>query len=144
MTEPVARFTISIPPDLLDQFDEVSASKGYASRSEAVRDAIRDYLVAHEWSGEADDAAAEVVGTVTLVYDHHSRGVSDELLQHQHDHHGQILSVLHVHLDAHNCLEVIVIRGAREDVKTLADQLISLRGVKFGRLVCATSGAGLV
>ncbi len=144
MMEPVARFTISIPPDLLTQFDEVCAGKGYASRSEAVRDAIRDYLVAHEWTSGEGAGTEDVVGTVTLVYDHETRGVSDELLRQQHEHHGLILSALHVHLDAHNCLEVIVLRGARDVVSSLADLLISQRGVKFGRLVCATSGSGLL
>ena len=141
MPDAVARFTVSIPPELLTTFDEVCASKGYQSRSEAVRDAIRDYLVAHEWS--SDDDKGEVVGTITLVYDHEVRRLSDELLERQHRQHTRVLSSLHVHLDARNCLEVVVVKGSGAEVTALADELISLRGVKHGRLVCSTAGNGL-
>jgi len=141
MPDTVARFTISVAPELLSMFDEVSASKGYASRSEAVRDAIREYLVAHEWSAEGADG--EVVGTVTLVYDHEIRHLSEELLERQHRHLAHVLSSMHVHLDRRNCLEVIVVRGQRTEVAALADELISLRGVKHGRLVCTTTGSEL-
>ena len=142
MPDAVARFTISIPPELLTTFDEVCAGKGYTSRSEAVRDAIRDYLVAHDWSPQSDNGS-EVVGTITLVYDHEVRRLSDELLERQHRHHTRILSSLHVHLDAQNCLEVVVVKGPGGEVSALADELISLRGVKHGRLVCSTAGTGL-
>lgn len=142
MPDAVARFTVSIPPDLLTTFDEVCASKGYNSRSEAIRDAIRDYLVAHEWSGEEANGR-EVVGTITLVYDHEVRRLSDELLERQHRYHSRILSSLHVHLDEKNCLEVVIVKGSGAEVTALADELISLRGVKHGRLVCSTAGAGL-
>ena len=146
MPDTVARFTISVPPELLSSFDAVSATKGYTSRSEAVRDALRDYLVAHEWEsdGTGPDDRSEVVGTITLVYDHEIRRLSDELMERQHRVHAHILSTLHVHLDDRNCLEVIVVRGRREEIVDLADSLISLRGVKFGRLVNATTGADLV
>lgn len=143
MPDAVARFTISIPPDLLTTFDEVCASKGYTSRSEAVRDAIRDYLVAHEWSGEEATNGQEVVGTITLVYDHEVRRLPDELLERQHRHHPRVLSSLHIHLDEKNCLEVVVVKGTGSEVTALADELISLRGVKHGRLVCSTAGATL-
>lgn len=141
MPDSVARFTISVAPELLTTFDEVCASKGYASRSEAVRDAIREYLVSHEWTGDGGDG--EVVGTVTLVYDHESRRLSDELVERQHRNHARVLSSMHVHLDPRNCLEVIVVRGNRGEVASLADELISLRGVKHGRLVCTTTGSDL-
>jgi CopG family nickel-responsive transcriptional regulator len=141
MPDSVARFTISVAPELLTTFDEVCASKGYSSRSEAVRDAIREYLVAHEWNG--DGGGGEVVGTVTLVYDHASRRTSDELVERQHRRHAHVLSSMHVHLDGPNCLEVIVVRGQRDEVAALADELISLRGVKHGRLVCTTTGSAL-
>ena len=141
MPDSVARFTISVPPELLATFDEVCAGKGYTSRSEAVRDAIRDYLIAHEWASHEDEG--EVVGTITLVYDHEIRKLSDELLERQHRKHAQILSSLHVHLDARNCLEVVVVRGTGREVAALADLLISLRGVKHGRLVSSTTGTEL-
>lgn len=141
MPDSVARFTISIPPELLVRFDEVSAKKGYASRSEAVRDALRDHLVAHEWSSES--GGAEVVGTITLVYEHDARRLSEELTGRQHQSRERILSTLHLHLDERNCLEVLVVRGPGPELARLADALISLRGVKFGRLVCATTGGDL-
>ena len=139
MPDTVARFTISVPPDLLSQFDEVSAGKGYASRSEAVRDALRDYLVAHDWA--ADGQEGDVVGSITLVYDHAVRGLRTELLDRQHRRHAHVLSSMHVHLDERNCLEVVLVRGDRKELAALADDLISLRGVKHGRLVCSTTGA---
>lgn len=141
MPDAVARFTISIPPELLTTFDEVCASKGYTSRSEAVRDAIRDYLVSHDWSG--GNGAGEVVGTITLVYDHDTRRLTDELLERQHRNHSRVLSSLHVHLDAKSCLEVVVVKGSGPEVTAFADELISLRGVKHGRLVCSASAGGL-
>jgi CopG family nickel-responsive transcriptional regulator len=141
MPDAVARFTVSIPPELLTTFDEVCAHKGYTSRSEAVRDAIRDYLVSHDWSG--DNGHSEVVGTITLVYDHDVRRLSDELLERQHRHHSRVLSSLHVHLDEKNCLEVVVVRGTGPEVTALADELISLRGVKHGRLVCSSPANGI-
>jgi len=141
MPDAVARFTVSLPPELLTTFDEVCAHKGYASRSEAIRDAIRDYLVAHHWSAEEVDG--EVVGTITLVYDHEVRRLSDELLERQHRNHTRVLSSMHVHLDPRNCLEVVVVKGTGPEVAALADELISLRGVKHGRLVSSTAGADL-
>jgi CopG family nickel-responsive transcriptional regulator len=83
------------------------------------------------------------VGTITLVYDHESRRLTDELTERQHRHHTQVLSSLHIHLDRHNCLEVVVVRGTSQEVASLADELISLRGVKHGRLVCSTTGSDL-
>lgn len=147
MPDTVTRFTISVPPDLLATFDEVSAVKGYASRSEAVRDALRDYLVTHQWEdgGDGNEAAEglEVVGTITLVYNHAVRHLSEELIERQHRNPSGVISSMHVDLDASHCLEVLVVRGARSEVAALADELISLRGVKHGRLVCTTTGAGI-
>lgn len=137
MPDAVERFTISIPPDLLTTFDEVCAGKGYASRSEAVRDAIRDYLVAHDWSGEPN---GDVVGTITLVYGADGRAARDATPPGDHAH---ILSSLSVPLDGSHSLEVIVARGSSAGVCALADELISLRGVKHGRLVRTTTGDAL-
>lgn len=133
------RFGVSIDGQLLQQFDELIRDKGYSNRSEAVRDLMRDALVERQWS--QDDA--ETVGTVTLVYDHHTRDLSDRLTEHQHHHHQAIISVLHVHLDAHNCLEVVVVRGTAQEVKKLADELIGTKGVKHGKLVTTTTGQNL-
>lgn len=139
MTE-LARFGISIDPRLLDSFDQLISTKGYVNRSEAIRDMIRNALV--EDQVERADATP-TVGTVTLVYDHHTRDLSDKLTEHQHSHHDAIVSALHVHLDAHHCLEVVVVRGAAIEVKQLADELIGTKGVKHGKLVLTTAGTEL-
>lgn len=135
----LARFGISIDQQLLEQFDGLIARKGYVNRSEAIRDLIRNTLVEDSWQ-TGDD---ETVGTVTLVYNHHTRDLSDKLTEHQHSHHDAIVSAMHVHLDAHNCLEVVVVRGTASKVKQLADELIGTKGVKHGKLVTTTTGEGL-
>lgn len=133
----LARFGISLDQSLLESFDRLIAGKGYVNRSEAIRDLIRNALV-EEQAARAD--TTPVVGTVTLVYDHHTRDLADKLTDHQHSHHDAIVSTLHVHLDAHDCLEVIVMRGTAAHVKRLADQLIGTKGVKHGKLVVTTAG----
>ncbi len=135
MTE-LARFGISIDQRLLDNFDQMITDKGYDNRSEAIRDMIRNALVEAQLN-RADDTPT--VGTVTLVYDHHTRDLSDKLTGHQHTHHNAIVSALHVHLDAHHCLEVVVVRGTAAQVKRLADELIGTKGVKHGKLVLTTA-----
>ncbi len=135
----LTRFGISIDQELLDQFDRLISRKGYANRSEAIRDLIRNSLVEDEWR-EGD---RETVGTITLVYDHHTRDLADKLTEHQHSHHDAIISALHVHLDAHHCLEVVVARGAGSKVKKLADELIGTKGVVHGKLTMATTGKQL-
>ena len=135
----LTRFGISIDDRLLRRFDALIADKGYVNRSEAIRDLIRNALVEDEWA--RDDA--ETVGTVTLVYNHHTRDLADKLTEQQHSHHDAIVSALHVHLDAHNCLEVVVVRGRAREVKRLADELIGTKGVKHGKLVTSTTGKEL-
>ena len=103
----LARFGISLDERLLRRFDQLIQEKGYVNRSEAIRDLIRNALVEDQWEREDE----ETVGTVTLVYDHHTRDLADKLTEHQHSHHEAIVSALHVHLDAHHCLEVVVVRG---------------------------------
>jgi CopG family transcriptional regulator, nickel-responsive regulator len=116
----LTRFGISIDDRLLKRFDDLIADKGYVNRSEAIRDLIRNALVEDAWAREDE----EIVGTVTLVYDHHTRDLADKLTEQQHSHHEAIVSALHVHLDAHNCLEVVVVKGQAKSVKRLADELI--------------------
>ncbi|GAB4247935.1 MULTISPECIES: nickel-responsive transcriptional regulator NikR [Deferrisoma] len=135
----LVRFGISMDEQLLGRFDELIARKGYANRSEAIRDLIRNALVEDQWS-RGDE---ETVGTVTLVYDHHVRDLADKLTEHQHDHHDAIISALHVHLDHDHCLEVVVVRGPAERVRRLADELIGTKGVKHGKLVTTTTGRGI-
>lgn len=133
------RFGISLDEKLLANFDKLIEQKSYMNRSEAIRDLIRASLV-EERCGSEDQQA---VGTVTLVYNHHVRDLSDKLTEHQHAHHDQIISALHVHLDAHNCLEVLVIRGKVRDIKQIANELIGVKGVKHGKLVMTISGEEL-
>ena len=136
----LSRFGISIDERLLQRFDALIDNKGYVNRSEAIRDLIRGALVEEEW-GDDDQ---ETVATVTLVYDHHTRDLSDKLTEHQHSHHEEIISTLHIHLDAHHCLEVVVIKGKASRVKRLADELIGTKGVKHGKLVTTTTGQNLL
>lgn len=133
------RFGISIDSKLLESFDGLIEQKGYANRSEALRDLIRAALIEVKW----EHGEEEMVGTVTLVYNHHVRDLSDKLTEHQHVHHHQVISTLHVHLDAHNCLEVLVIRGKAHEIKKIADELIGVKGVKHGKLVMTATGEGL-
>jgi CopG family transcriptional regulator, nickel-responsive regulator len=135
----LSRIGVAIDTDLLDKFDALIAERGYTNRSEAFRDLIRDELVEKTW----ETPESQVVGTVTLVYDHHVRMLSDKLTDIQHDHHRYILSTLHIHLDHHHCLEVLIVRGKAADVRKIADVLISTKGVKHGRLTITTSGAEL-
>ena len=133
------RFGISLDEKLLANFDQLIEQKSYMNRSEAIRDLIRASLI-EERCGSQDQ---EAVGTVTLVYNHHVRDLSEKLTEHQHAHHDQIVSALHVHLDAHNCLEVLVIRATVMVVKQIANELISVKGVKHGKLVLTTTGEHL-
>ena len=135
----LSRIGVAIDSDLLKRFDALIAKRGYTNRSEAFRDLIRDDLVQTTW----ETPESQVVGTVTLVYDHHVRQLSDRLTGMQHELHHHVLSTLHVHLDHDHCLEVMVLRGKASVVKKLADSLIATKGVKHGRLTLTTSGAGL-
>ncbi len=134
-----ARFGISIDRRLLERFDGLIAAKGTPNRSEAIRDLIRSSLVDKQW----EHGERETVGTVTLVYEHRTRELSDKLNARQHVHHDSIVSVLHVHLDRTNCLEVAVLKGRAKDIKLLADRLIGTKGVKHGTLTMTTLGKEL-
>jgi CopG family nickel-responsive transcriptional regulator len=135
----VIRFGVSLPQELVKAFDARIKSKGYRTRSEAIRDVMRDYLVGGEWEG----GRGAVVGTVTIVYDHDTRELSHALTEIQHKFHDAIACTTHVHLNEHHCLEVIVVKGSGKQVQAIADRLISTRGVKHGKLVCTTTGHGL-
>ena len=135
----LSRIGVAIDTDLLAKFDRLIAERKYTNRSEAFRDLIRDELVAETW--QSPDS--HVVGTVTLVYDHHVRMLNEKLTDIQHDHHHVILSTLHVHLDHDHCLEVLVVRGRSAEVRKVADTLISTKGVKHGRLTITSSGTEL-
>ena len=135
----LSRIGVAIDTELLVKFDQLIEQRGYTNRSEAFRDLIRDELVEKNW--ESPDS--RVAGTVTLVYDHHVRLLSERLTDMQHDYHHIILSTLHVHLDHDHCLEVLVVRGKAGEVRKMADMLISTKGVKHGRLTITTTGVEL-
>ena len=139
MTE-LVRVGISLPGDLLSRFDRRIADHGYTNRSEAIRDMIRERLVADEWSDDRD----EVAGTFTLVYDHHQGELVSRILSIQHDHEGAVVSTLHVHLDHDNCLEVLVLRGPAPRLRALTDELRALRGVKHTTLAMTSTGKNLL
>lgn len=136
----LVRFGVSIDGQLVRKFDSLITKKGYGSRSEAIRDMIRDSLVDQEWEAESQ----ETVGTITIVYNHHTRELEHALTDMQHKSFHRIISTLHVHLDAHNCLEVLVVKGKSSEIKRIADRLIGTRGVKHGKLTMTTTGRELV
>lgn len=132
----VTRIGVSLEPELLEEFDALVNGRSYDTRSEAIRDLIRSALVEDRWT----DSDADVVGTITLVYEHHRGSVQERLMEIQHFHHANISSTTHIHLNLEQCLEVMVIWGKVKDVKHLADELISVKGVLFGKLTM-TSGS---
>jgi len=136
----LSRFGVSIETGLLKRFDKLIKGKGYGNRSEALRDLIRDHLVQEEWNL----GTKKTVGTITLVYDHHTRELADNLTHLQHDHFESVIASMHVHMDEHNCLEVLVVKGQGTQIKKLADRLIGTRGVKHGKLALTTEGKDLV
>jgi CopG family nickel-responsive transcriptional regulator len=137
--DPVARFSISLPRVLLAQLDQMSKEKGYDNRSLAIADMIRAGLVEHRQKFGSE----EIAGTITLVYDHHKHNLQSALTDIQHDHEEVIISTVHVHLDHHNCLEVILVRGKAGLIKRIADELIAAKGVKHGKLTVTTTGRDL-
>lgn len=134
------RIGVSLPSNLLERFDGIIAKRGYSSRSEGIRDAIRNYIIDYEW---LSDEKGEKVGIITLIYDHHQRGLVSTIMDMEHDYAELIESSLHVHLDEENCLEVILVCGEAEEVKKLTDKMTVLRGVKHVKLTTTSPGKGL-
>jgi len=134
----VTRFGVSIEDSLLKSFDRLITRKGYRNRSEAIRDLIRDSLVREEW-----ELGKETVGTIAIVYDHHTRELSRILTDLQHNFFKFIISTIHIHLDAHHCMEVLIVKGKSDDLRKISDRLIGTKGVKHGRLCLTTTGKGL-
>jgi CopG family nickel-responsive transcriptional regulator len=132
------RFGISLEKNLLRDFDKLIRNKEYSNRSEAIRDLIRDSLVREQWKkGE------EVAGAISIVYDHHKRELMDSIVDIQHGYQDMIIASQHAHLDHHNCLEVIIVRGKSDKIRMLADKLRSIKGVKHGSLTLTTLGREL-
>ncbi|NJE61753.1 nickel-responsive transcriptional regulator NikR [Thermococcus sp. 21S7] len=136
----IIRFGVSVPDELLERFDRIIEEKGYVNRSEAIRDMMRDFIVRHEW----EQGEGEVAGTITMLYNHDEAEVVKELLDLQHDYLSEIISSIHVHMDEHNCLEVVIVKGKANRIKEIADRLLSLKGVKHGKLVMTGTGKELV
>lgn len=131
------RFSVAMPEDLLVRFDQLVARRGLAkNRSEVIRDLVRDALV----EDECATPGTEVVGTLTIIFNHHASDLQENLHQIQHDYFESIISSTHVHLDQHNCLEVIVLKGETGMVQDIANLILGTKGVKNGRLVVTTSG----
>ena len=131
MTERITRFGVSIKPELLYKFDKNIKKKGYNNRSEAIRDIIRKSIIKEDTIAPN----SEVMGTLTMIYDHHEGTLTNKLLDLQHEHHNEILSTTHIHMDHHNCLEVLVLKGKTGEIKKLADNIKALKGIKHGELV---------
>ena len=130
------RFGVSLDSDLLERFDRICEDRCYQTRSEAIRDLIRKELVHKEW----EDQNREVTGTLTLVYNHHQSDLAQKMTEIQHQALDIIITSLHVHIDAHNCMEVLVLRGPVKEVRSVAQRLTSTRGIKHGKLSLSTTG----
>ena len=133
------RFGVSMDTELLSAFDLSIKRKGYANRSEAIRDLVREALVESQWTSPEEPTVA----ALCMVFDHHTPDLATKLTNIQHDHGDRIVSTLHVHLDHRHCLEIIVLKGPSSDLRTFADKMLSIRGVKHGQLVMSTTGEGL-
>jgi CopG family nickel-responsive transcriptional regulator len=133
--EKITRFGVSIEPDLLKKFDKIIKMEGYTNRSEAIRDLVRKNLIKEE----NKNPNAESIGTLTMIYDHHTGNLTNKLLDLQHDHTKEILSTIHIHIDHNNCLEVLVLKGKTGKIQKFADNIKSLKGIKHGELVMTKS-----
>lgn len=135
------RFGVSLDRQLLNRFDAYLSEKGYENRSEGIRDLIRDILVGQEW--ETPDRDEERMAVVSIVYDHHESDLPSKLTELQHERHGVVHSALHIHLDRHNCLEILVLRGPAGSILDLGNKLTSTRGVRHGKMILTTTGKDL-
>ena len=138
--EKTVRFSVSMSPELLKKFDRTLKERMYKNRSKAIRDLVREFIVEQEW----ERAEKEVMGSLTLLYNHETRGLVDRLIDLQHEKYSNIISSMHVHIDERNCIEVLVIKGPPEEVKRISDRLLSCKGVKHGKLVMTSTGKEII
>jgi CopG family transcriptional regulator, nickel-responsive regulator len=131
----ITRFSVSLEDDLLEEFDRYCTGQRFATRSDAIRQLLREWLTRRAWEGKSRDA----VGTLTLVYDHHRPQLRDRLVKVQHEHHDLVISTLHAHLTHELCLEVIVLRGPSNELQQVASELKGLKGIFKGELVMAAA-----
>ncbi|MCZ7358000.1 MAG: nickel-responsive transcriptional regulator NikR [Candidatus Methanoperedens sp.] len=137
MEQDLARIGVSLPENLLEKFDEIIAKRGYSSRSEGIRDAIRSYIRYYAWMSEVE---GERLGTISLVYDHNQRGLVNALLDIEHEFSEIIRSSLHVHINHDMCMEVLLVRGEGRDVKSVTERIMTLKGVKHVKLTTIMPG----
>ena len=123
------RFSVSLPEDLLNDLDEKVISRGYSSRSEFIRDLIREKIVEEKWESDK-----EVIGVLVIVYDHHRRELAQKMIDIQHNHLVNILCTTHIHIDRHNCLETIIIKGRPSEIEKIGLDIGGMKGVKYSRL----------
>jgi len=135
MNGKLIRFGVSIEQELLKKFDKKIKKEGYTNRSEAIRDRIRKDLI----NQKTLDPKSRSIGTLTMIYDHHTGNLTDRLMDLQHDHTKEILSTTHIHIDHNNCLEVLVLKGKTKNIQKLADNIKALKGIKHGELVITKS-----
>ncbi|HTY91983.1 MAG TPA: nickel-responsive transcriptional regulator NikR [Methanocella sp.] len=140
MEQELMRIGVSLPDNLLGRFDEIITKRGYSSRSEGIRDAIRNYILNYEWMSEVH---GDRIGIISLLYDHDQRGLVNNIIDIQHDNSELTQSSVHVHIDEHNCLEILTLRGDAKDIKAFAEKMMSLKGVKHVKLTTITPGAEL-
>lgn len=137
MAQDLVRFSVAMPEELLERFDDLVAKRGVAkNRSEAIRDLVRDALIEEECA----TAGEEVMGTLTIAFDHHAGDVREKLDSIQHEFFDQIVASMHVHLDAHACMEVIILRGESSLVRTISEMILGTKGVTHGNLTMTSAG----
>ncbi|MFH2037074.1 MAG: nickel-responsive transcriptional regulator NikR [Candidatus Zixiibacteriota bacterium] len=136
MNKNLHRFGVSMSKDLLDRLDNLVKARGFANRSQAIAEMVRNELVEHR----GKKTNKKIAGTITIVYDHHKRNIQSLLTSIQHNHGEHIVATLHVHLDHHNCMEVLAVCGCADSIRKLADRLIAAKGVKHGKLTMTTTG----
>ena len=137
MEQELSRIGVSLPENLLEKFDEIITKRGYSSRSEGIRDAIRSYIRYYAWMGEVE---GERVGTISMIYDHNQRGLINSLMDIEHEFSEIIRSSLHFHISHDMCMEVLLVRGEGKDVKNVAEKIMTLRGIKHVKLTTIIPG----
>jgi len=134
MENEVTRIGVSLPKNLLEEFDSIIKTRGYSSRSEAIRDAIRNYIAEYKWLEKEE---GEIVGVITILYNHHHRGTSDAIISLQHEVVDIVLTTMHIHLDKDNCLEMVIVKGEMGRIKKLIDRITTIKGVSNVKLITA-------
>jgi len=131
------RISMSLPKNLLNEFDEVLKDRGYNSRSKGIRDALKDYIVRYQWM---KDIEGDRIGIVAVIYDHHYTGVLEDLTDIQHEFRDYINATMHIHMTGKNCLEVIVVKGEAQEIRNLTEKIMRLKGVEHVKLTTAAGG----